>query len=435
LVIYHPTVGHTNSVAPVLSITSLKVNDNEMDHSGKIILSPGRYKIRIDFLGINLNEPELVTYQYKMDGFDNWSEITRNTSVTYNNMTEGKYTFILNASSGDGAITNYPVLLSLIIKKPIWKNWWFYFIFISVIFMLFYFYIKRRDYRFIAEKRILEEKVLERTHEIQFQKNEIEIQRDIIDEKNASITASIKYASNIQKAILPPIELINRLFANNFILSRPKDIVSGDFYWLAEIDDKIVFAVADCTGHGVPGAFMSFLGITLLNSLVNIQRLTQSDLIVTRLRERVAYSLQQGRTDISTADGMDIALCVLDLKKRKIQFTGGMNNLIYVREGKVEVVKADRFSVCAESDFPGVFTLNELEIKEGDMFYLCTDGFKDQFGGDFDKKYLIPQFYLTLLEIHKFTMSEQKKILEKKLDEWMKGGIQTDDITVLGIRL
>ena len=180
---------------------------------------------------------------------------------------------------------------------------------------------------------------------------------------------------------------------------------------------------------------MSFLGITLLNSIVNYQGITESDSIVIKLRESVIRTLQQSRKDITTSDGMDITLCVLDKQLRKIQYTGGMSNLVYIREGKLEVVKADRFSVCAAYDFLKPFTMKEIDVKKGDVYYLFSDGYEDQFGGDLDKKYMVPYFYLTLLEIHKLPMSEQKEILETKLVDWMKGGIQTDDVTVMGIRL
>ena len=180
---------------------------------------------------------------------------------------------------------------------------------------------------------------------------------------------------------------------------------------------------------------MSFLGITLLNSIVKIQGITASNTIVNILRERVILSLQQGRKDIPTSDGMDIVLCVLDQQKRKIQYTGGMNNLVYCRDGKVQIIKADRFSVCGENTKLLPFTLNEIDVKEGDVFYLFSDGYKDQFGGEFDKKYLSAHFYLTLQEIHTLPLFQQKEILEKKLIEWMKDSVQTDDITILGIRL
>jgi ligand-binding sensor domain-containing protein/serine phosphatase RsbU (regulator of sigma subunit) len=435
LVSYDPSMEYPNLQPPVLGITLIKINDDEKEISDKIILSPGTYKIRIDFLGISLKEPDLVNYQYKLEGYDQWSEITKNTTITYNHLTEGVYTFILKASSGDGAISEKPLTLSITIKKPIWKKWWFYATNLLLLFILTYIYIKRREYKFLAEKRILEDKVKERTYEIQCQKNEIELQRDEIDEKNARITSSIKYASNIQNAVLPPSELIERLLPDNFILSKPKDIVSGDFYWLAEKDNKIVFTVADCTGHGVPGAFMSLLGITLLNEIVNVQGITRSDAIITKLRQDLIHSLQQSRKDIPTSDGIDIALCVLDHEQKKIQFTGGMNNLIFIRDGKLEVIRGDRSSVCVVYNNIEPFTMKEIEYRKGDVLYLFSDGYPDQFGGEHDRRYFVHRFYVELLDIHRLPMLKQKEILEKNLKEWMRDYDQTDDITVMGIRL
>ena len=313
-------------------------------------------------------------------------------------------------------------------------KWWFYVVTILLLFVLTLLYIKRREYKFLAEKRILEEKVRERTYEIQCQKNEIESQRDMIDEKNANITSSIKYASNIQNAVLPPYELIDKLLPDNFILSKPKDIVSGDFYWLTEKDNKIIFTVADCTGHGVPGAFMSLLGITFLNEIVNIEGITRSVDIVEKLREKVIHSLQQGRKDIPSSDGMDIVLCVLDKQLKRIQYTGGMSNLVYIRDGKLEVVRSDRTSVCVLYNNSDPFTLKEIDYRKGDIFYLFSDGYQDQFGGDHDRKYFVHRFYTLLLDIHRLPMLNQKEALEKNLKEWMGDNVQTDDITVMGIR-
>jgi ligand-binding sensor domain-containing protein/serine phosphatase RsbU (regulator of sigma subunit) len=435
LVSYDPSMESPRQRPPVLGFTSIKINDVEKEISDKIILSPGNYKIRIDFLGISLKEPALVNYQYKLEGYDQWSEITRNTGITYNHLTEGDYTFVLNASSGDGAVSENPLTISIIIKKPVWKKWWFFPINVLLLIILTIIYVKRREYRFLAEKRILEEKVRERTFEIQSQKNEIELQRDTIDEKNANITASIKYASHIQNAVLPPIELIDKLLPDNFILSKPKDIVSGDFYWLAEKDNKIVFTVADCTGHGVPGAFMSLLGITLLNEIVNIQGITRSDAIITKLRENLIHSLQQSRKDIPTSDGFDIALCVLNQQQKRIQFTGGLNNLVHIRDGKLEVFRGDRCSVCVVYKNSDLFTMKEFEYKKGDVFYLFSDGYQDQFGGEHDRKYFVHRFYTELLDIHRLPMLKQKEILEKNHKEWMGDNEQTDDVTVMGIRL
>jgi ligand-binding sensor domain-containing protein/serine phosphatase RsbU (regulator of sigma subunit) len=435
LISYDPSMESPRKMPPVLGITSFKINDVEKDLSDKIVLSPGNYKIKIDFLGISLKEPSLVNYQYKLEGYDQWSEITKNTSVTYNHLTEGAYTFILNASSGDGSVSDNPLTISIIIKRPVWKKWWFYPADILFLIIITFVFVKRREYRFLAEKRILEERVTERTYEIQSQKNEIELQRDVINQKNANITASIKYASHIQNAVLPPLELIDKLLPENFILNKPKDIVSGDFYWLAEKDNKIIFTVADCTGHGVPGAFMSLLGITLLNEIVNIQGITRSDIIITKLRENLINSLQQSRKDIPTSDGFDIALCVMDQQHKRIQFTGGMNNLIHIRDGKLEVLRGDRCSVCVVYNDSDLFTMKEFEYKKGDVFYLFSDGYQDQFGGEHDRKYFVHRFYTELLDIHRLPMIKQKERLEKNLKEWMRDNVQTDDVTVMGIRL
>ena len=435
MVSYNPSMEYPDIQPPVLGITSIKINNDEKDIIERIILSPGKYKIRIDFLGVSLKEPQLVNYQYKLEGFDQWSEITKNTSITYNHITAGNYTFILKASSGDGAVSPNPLTIGFIIKKPVWKKWWFYPVNVLLLIILIVIYIKRREYKFHSEKRMLEEKVTERTIEIQSQKNEIKSQHDIINEKNANITSSIKYASHIQNAVLPPLELIDKLLPDNFILNKPKDIVSGDFYWIAEKDNKIVFTVADCTGHGVPGAFMSLMGITLLNEIVNIKGITRSDAIVTELREKLIHSLQQSRKDIPTSDGFDIALCVLDQQQKRIQYTGGMNNLIYIHEGKLEVIRADRTSVCFVYDNSGPFTMKEIDYQKGDIFYLFSDGYQDQFGGEHDRKFFVHRFYTLLLDIHRKPMIKQKEMLEKNLKEWMRDNEQTDDITVMGIRI
>ena len=234
LVSYDRALESQLGLPPVLSITSIKINGEETNIADKIILPAGNYKIRIDFLGISLREPDLVNYQYKLEGYDQWSEITKSRSITYSHLTKGDYNFILKAASGDGAVTVNPVSINIHIKRPIWENWWFYLSIASFLITLIYIYIKRREYRFRTEKKILEEKVKERTFEIELQKNEIEIQKDRIGEQNTRITASITYASNIQNALLPGVQILDRLLPDNFLLSLPKDIVSGDFYWLSE---------------------------------------------------------------------------------------------------------------------------------------------------------------------------------------------------------
>lgn len=422
--------------APSIVVTSIRIDDNEIDPETKDIhLIPGSYKIKITFLGISLKNPTLVSYQYKLDGYEQWSEITRKNEVTYNQLTQGHFRFILKASDGDGNITLEPLSINIHIRIPLWKKWWFYTILVIVIIVLVFSYIKWRLHRLIIANEILEEKVQKRTNEIECQKNESALQRDLIERKNASITSSILYASQIQNAILPPVEFIDKLFPENFILNLPKDIVSGDFFWLAEKNNKIVFTVGDCTGHGVPGSFMSLLGITLISEIVNVLGIIESDEIVTALRDMVIESLQQNRKAITTSDGMDITLCVMDKTRNTLQFTGGMNDLVYFHNGNMEIVEADHISVSIlYSDF-GKFSKKEIQFEKGDIVYLASDGFQDQFGGERDKKFLRQRFHSLLAEIHHLPMAVQKEVLQNRLQDWMGSTVQTDDITVMGIRL
>ena len=437
IVSYDPSSDLSDKLpAPVLEITSIRINGETTNLINNITLSPGNYKITIGFLGISLKEPTLVSYQYQLQGYEPESEITKNNSVTYNHVSEGKYNFILKASRGDGKIS-VPQTITIFIKKPMWKIWWVYFIGILIVLIFAFIYVKQTEYEFTKEKKNLEKKVAERTFEIQNQKYEIELQRDIIAEKNESITSSIHYARNIQNAVLSSKELINKLLPDSFFFSKPKDIVSGDFYWVMEKNEKIIFAVADCTGHGVPGAFMSLLGITLLNEIVTMEGITKSDAIVTKLRSGVIQALHQDSNEFVSFDGMDIGLCVLDKDKKTVQFTGGIIKMIFIRDGKLEVISGDRFSVTASEPSMSLkdFTMKDISFLKGDMIYLYTDGYQDQFDEKNEKKYLSRRLCNSLLDIHQLPVNTQKEILEKRLNDWMKDNIQTDDITLVGIRL
>jgi serine phosphatase RsbU (regulator of sigma subunit)/ligand-binding sensor domain-containing protein len=432
----------TNSELPVAEpflpyITSLRINDDEFDPGvSSVNLPAGRYRLRIQFLAVSLKSPDMVRYQTFLEGYDEeWSEVSKANVVVYNRLTGGKYRLLLRSFNSDGIVARTPLSLDIVIGLPPWKRWWFFPVLALLLGAMVLYYLKWKERQHRQEKRILEERVKERTSEIERQKNELAAQRDEIDEKNLSIMSSITYARQIQKAILPPREVLDRAFPENFVLHKPKDIVSGDFYWMAERNNKVVFSVADCTGHGVPGAFMSLLGITLLNEIVNVTGIIQSDMIVTELRRRLVQSIQQSKSGIQTYDGMDISLCVFDPEKRKLQFTGGMNHMVKIRDGKLEVIRADRLDVSASHKNEGTFNVREVDCIHGDMIYLFSDGYQDQFGGEYNRKFLRPHFYTTLVEVHRLPVAEQKEVLETKLMNWMKNHPQTDDITIVGIRM
>ena len=252
-----------------------------------------------------------------------------------------------------------------------------------------------------------------------------------LEEKNKDITDSIKYAQRIQKAILPREDS----FSDTFILFKPKDIVSGDFYWVYEKNGKMVLAIADCTGHGVPGAFMSFLGSSILTEIGNNDSLTSAGKILDQLRLKLKIALHQTRDNQETEDGMDIALCILDLKRATCQFAGAYNPLCLVRDRKFKEIPGDKMPIGLHLMDHLAFTNHKINLKKGDQLYMFTDGYADQFGGPKMKKFKIGPFHDLLLQISDLSIKNQEKILDEKLRDWMGDAEQVDDILIMGIKI
>jgi phosphoserine phosphatase RsbU/P len=275
----------------------------------------------------------------------------------------------------------------------------------------------------------LEEKVKERTIKIEKQKEEIE-------EQKKHIMDSIYYARRIQNAILPSFQMIDNYLEEYFILYLPKDIVSGDFYWMHGIDGLCMIAAVDCTGHGVPGAFMSIVGFNQLNYVVNVKKARSAALIMDELNAGVIATLNENLNDSSIKDGMDMALCVFDLPEKKVEFAGANNPLLLIRNSELITYKGDRFPIGVyEGSNPKPFTNNEIELISGDCIYLFSDGYPDQFGGPNNKKFMLRRFQELLREVHMMPMYKQKDILSQRLTDWRGDNEQVDDILVIGIRV
>lgn len=303
----------------------------------------------------------------------------------------------------------------------------------------------------------LEQKVKERTFEIEQQKEEIAAQRDAIDDqrqmlahKNESledayreisaqkkhITDSIVYAQRIQNAILPAQQVIDKLVPQNFVLYKPKDIVSGDFYWVERIPNKSIIAAVDCTGHGVPGAFMSIIGSNQLDYAVKTKKAKTAAEILDALNEGVDTALRQQTAHKNIRDGMDIALCMIDYKNMKLEFAGAYNPLYLIRDNELIQFKADKFAIGSYSDYPdNRYTNHIIDLKKGDIFYIFSDGYADQFGGPKGRKYMYKRFRDYLLEISHLPLNEQKIALEKENKEWKGKEAQVDDIIIIGIKI
>ncbi len=279
----------------------------------------------------------------------------------------------------------------------------------------------------------LENKVLERTREIQQKNLLLEAQKTEIQQKNEDILNSINYAKRIQDAFLPKISDIKACFRDSFVFYRPKDIVSGDFFWFNQKLSKAVLACADCTGHGIPGAFMSIMANTILRQIVEVEGIFRPDEILELLHARVRIALQQDETH--SKDGMDIAICQIDVKRQKINFAGAKRPLIIIRGNEFAEIKPDKYSVGGDQqESIRKYTNHTIDLEPNDRVYLFTDGFTDQFN-ETNKKYQTKRFYQLLLETRHLKMEEQKNILEQELITWRAGEEQTDDILVIGFEL
>lgn len=259
----------------------------------------------------------------------------------------------------------------------------------------------------------------------------LQAQRDQIAYQKKHITDSINYAKKIQAAILPSMELFSDKL-DHFVLFKPRDIVSGDFYWVEKVDHQIIIIAADCTGHGVPGAFMSMLGVSLLNEIVLTEKVIRPDLILNTLRNKIIEALKQ-KKESRIMDGMDMAVCSLQQEKRRLLFSGAVNPLYLVSKGELTQVKADNMPVAIH-EVMDPFSLHELKLQQGDTFYIFSDGFADQFGGPRQKKYMAKNLRKFLLSIQDHPMIEQGELLGEEFDHYRGGMEQVDDVLVIGVR-
>lgn len=419
----------TKATPPNVSIVSYKRFGKEVRLDSNIIL-----KKRIDvtwrdnnFLfelaALNFVDPTKNLYQYKLDGLDeDWSPVTNNRYVSYTNLPGGNYALHVRASDSNGNWSEDKILVRIHIEPPFWKTNWFYTLCVLLLIAGIFGFIRYRTGAIKKENRILEAKVTERTQELA--------------QKNADITASIQYARRIQSAILPELSTVYEKLPQSFVVYKPKDIVSGDFYWFAEKNGRCIMAVADCTGHGVPGALMSMIGHNLLNQIVLEKVITDPDQVLNRLNEGVRAALKQDHHDQDTADGMDIAVCSIDLARKEVLFAGALRPLIVVRKGLLSKIDSDRFPIGGSQDTRDrKFTLHRFMLDPGDTLYMFSDGFADQFGGQRGKKFMMKQLLEIIVSINALPMNEQAVKLDKIFEDWKEGFQQVDDVLVVGIRL
>lgn len=482
---YHAEAVSFNETPPITNITAVKLmgqttnwketkepisyNELERWYDSPIDLSLpyDQNYLSFEFASLTYQSSKKVKRQWMLEGVDrDWLEPSDNNEATYSNLPYGTHVFKVRSMNSDG-VWGVPDELAFTVERPFWETRWFQggVLLLIVLLVLAGFQARLRAIR--AKKEELEQLVHERTlalqernqevsaknEELQQQQEEIlaktdEIERQNsalshayleIEEKNSNITASIAYAKRIQEALLPSRSKFKKAFDDFFIFYKPRDIVSGDFFWFDTVEQQgeevHIFASADCTGHGVPGAFMSMAGDAYLRLAVKTKKLTDPGSILMSLDEDIVTALQH-KKKTANRDGMDISLCSWEPSKNRLRFAGAKNPLVYVKDGEIHQVKGTKRSI-GDSFFGKniAFETEEITVDSPIALYIFSDGYVDQFGGAQNRKFLIKNFRELLLDIHYLPMLKQREIIQKQLNEWMGDYRQIDDILVMGIQL
>lgn len=407
---------------------------------GSIIELPYKYgNLRFTFSGSFYQSPDKILYTFYLEGNDSKWDWTSENYKDYSNLKPGEYTFWVKAKNQfntESSIAKY----SFVIKPPWYLTIVAFIIYFVLSALLIWLIVYLYTLRLRKQKEYLEDLVKQRTQEIEQQKHEIEAQRDqlaISNDKiqkiNKDITDSIEYAKRIQNAMLPLLDSISQYLKDYFILFKPRDIVSGDFYWFSHKKNKSYISAVDCTGHGVPGAFMSMIGADMLTTIVNNKEIEDPAEILELQNKYVRDALKQDETE--NQDGMDMALCVIDQENNILEFAGAKNPLFYIQDGEIIKIKGNRQSIGG-FQFDN-FVKHTIKYKSPTWFYIFSDGYADQFGGETEQaeKFMIKKFKDILLDIYQKPMEEQHTILDNEITKWMKNTRQTDDILVIGFKL
>ncbi|GAB4131985.1 MAG: hypothetical protein Fur0041_02890 [Bacteroidia bacterium] len=424
-----------NAIEPLTAIDGLKIFMRESVFPEEAKFSYDQNHLTFHFTGISLSSPEKVRYLYKLEGFDNdWSPVpTALNEAVYTNLPPGEYTFMVKAANNDGVWNKEPIRYKFVITPPFWQTAIFYAGVIAFVVFSIFGFDRWRTRKLKQQKKLLEEKVQERTLELALKNEELA-------EKNKEITDSIRYAKRLQDTMLLPVSELKHILPESFILYKPKDIVSGDFYFFREMivkgRRKVFLAAVDCTGHGVPGAFMSIVtNDALLNALNGHEHETPAQ-ILDRLSHLMSEKMRHTIDDIKVRDGVDIALAVLDMDSLELQYAGAYNPLFHFRQKHFTELKPDKIAIGVFKDEEHMPYANHvIQLQPGDTFYLFSDGYADQFGGPQGKKFKITQMKAMLLNLQDYEMQEQRAIMDQTIENWRGALEQVDDMLVIGVRV
>lgn len=430
--------------SPKCYLDSIIVNGRSIGINDFSKLKYNENNITFNFSALFFSDESSVIYEHYLRGKKgdyNFIRTDKDNSVYYNNLNPGKYELVYRAKGKDG-VWSPSASFEFRIAKPFWNTWLFRIAAVLIISFVLYSIYKIRVKQIEKQKQRLEDLVNQRTKELQNANNEI-------TSKNKQITDSIHYAERIQQSLLPKHRMFEESFSDYFVLFKPRDIVSGDFYWSYKLDNKIIITAADCTGHGVPGAFMSMLGMSFLKEIVSKSEITDPAQILNELRTEVIRALQQeGKID-EAKDGMDMSVITFDTKTKTLEFAGA-NNALYIIKNRQELIIKDKRVKQRAAGFYEVkpdkmpiaiyekmddFKTFKVSLEKGDRAFIFSDGYADQFGGPKNKKFKYPNFRKLLKKDLSVNMDNMHTELEKAFEEWKSGYPQVDDVTVIGIEV
>jgi serine phosphatase RsbU (regulator of sigma subunit)/ligand-binding sensor domain-containing protein len=381
--------------------------------------------VKFEFSSPYFEYLDAIEYSYILEGYnESWSRWSKKTEANFTNLNEGDYNFKVKARNVY-KVESEVAEFKFSISPPWYRTAWAILLYVVGFVLVFFIGFRLFSLRLKKKNLWLEGVVEERTSEIR-EKNQV------LAHQKQEIEDSINYAQRIQEALLPLEDEMKRWLPNSFVLFKPKDIVSGDFYWFSEKDGKLVFVCADCTGHGVPGAFMSMIGSDRLNIIVQEREVTDPGEILSELNKAIKKSLKQDGQSGSTKDGMDAAICTLDLKSNELSYAGANRPLWIIQNGELEEIKATKVAVAGFTPDSQVFEKHILKLKPGMKFYMTTDGYADQFGGVRGKKLKVKSLKEFIIGSSAHEFEEQKSELDTYLMDWMKGYEQIDDVCVIG---
>ncbi len=437
---YDPNTDVVNGVAPLLNLTSLTIDGEKYSTSETIKLpfpyGEGSYNLRIDFRAISFVNPEGVSYEFRIDDVGSkrkrekaWTELGGINFKEIDYLGSGEHKIRIRAYNADGIGTGTPMTLSVSVAKHFMSSIWFIVLAIIFIGFLVYLLVKYRERKLQQQKQILQREVDSQTVVLREQKDEIE-------KKNRDITDSINYAKKIQSSILPPMSELTHSIPDSFIYFLPRDIVSGDFYWFNRSGDYMIVCCADCTGHGVPGAFMSMIGTTILNDIFRIPEVNSPAALLERLDEEIKKLLQSS-DEAESKDGMDISVMEVHLPTRKVRIASARRPVYLVMNNEMTVYKGNRRSI-GDAYLDGgqnAFVNIEYNCSKGDQVYMFSDGYPDQFGGPLGKKFMKVGVHNLIEEIYEMPMDDQFDKVKSNFENWMGELDQIDDVLFMSVKL